>query len=302
MSDKVNNYIQINGLFFSDLACERRRADTTIPGVEWSSSESGNMKTERIKISSEKGAESIGRPCGNYHTIISPEFTSLCDSDISHLTSLLAEELTEMCSPFRTGKTASLLVAGLGNRLLTPDAVGPLSAEECNPTRHIMRGDKKLFDELKCDSIAVVSPGVSAATGLEAADMVAGAAGSTGADIVIAIDALCARSVSRLATTIQISDTGIFPGSGVGNNVKPLNRDTVGVPVIAVGVPTMIDSRVFTLDILDGAGNQKAKDELIDMLDEIPVTYVTPRLCDGVVKSAAKIIGGAINRAFGVVV
>lgn len=302
MANNANSYVQINGFFLSDLASERRRADTTLPGVEFNTTNEGNIKTEHIRISSEEGAKSIGRPLGNYNTIISPEFSNLCDSDMNLVTDVLAKELESITSPFRKKKTTRILVVGLGNRLLTPDAIGPLSADECNPTNHIFHQDRKLFDTLGCDALSVISPGVSAATGMEAADIVAGAVTSISADVVIAVDALCARSPSRLATTVQISDTGIFPGSGVGNNVKGLNAETVGAPVIALGVPTMIDSRVFTLDILEGAGNEKARDELIEILDEIPVSYVTPRLCDASVKNAAKIIGGAINRAFGVII
>ena len=178
-----------------------------------------------------------------------------------------------------------LLVVGLGNRELTPDSVGPRTAEMVNATMHIKEYDERAFSALECSEIAVVSPGVSAESGLDSALLVESVCDLISPDAVIAIDSLAARSEERLGRTIQLSDTGIFPGSGIGNPRSAITEKTVGAPVIAIGVPTVIDARLFCSE-----GHMRGE-----------AMFVSPKEINGIVKAAAKIISGGINQAFGMI-
>ena len=179
-----------------------------------------------------------------------------------------------------------LLVVGLGNIELTPDSVGPKSADGINATLHIRETDAACFSALECSAIAVLCPGVSAKSGMDAAKTVSAVCRAIHPNAVIAIDAISARSPSRLGRTIQLSDTGIFPGSGIGNPRGAITKETVGAPVIAIGVPTIIDSRCF----ISG----------IDQANMGEGMFVSPKEINEIVTVASKIIGGGINQAFGI--
>ena len=194
----------------------------------------------------------------------------------------IARKLCEICDVDRI-VPVRILVVGLGNRDLTPDSIGPRAADRVVATMQIMNYDTERFDSLECSEIAVMTPGVSAKSGLDALDWVVGISERLHPDVIFAIDALASRSPDRLGRTVQISDTGIFPGSGVGNTRAEISKRKLGIPVIAIGVPTVMDSRHFSSDgIITGE----------------PM-FVSPREIDGIVDSAAKIISGGINQAFG---
>lgn len=267
---------------YSDLACERRRAEPEIRGVEFERSECAVGHWERIRITSRSGARSIGRPMGNYNTLHTAPF----DSHDKAVADAVAEELAIELSRFAdlTGvRVTRILAVGLGNERLTPDAIGPMVCNEVNATLQIQRADTKFFSALDCKELAVLKTDVTAACGMDARETVVGVARQIRPDLIIAIDALTAASAERLGTTIQISDTGILPGGGIGNPTSPISKRTVGVPVIAVGVPTVIDARVFA------SGNA-----------DTPQLFVTPKDVCTLVESAARVIGGAINKAFGI--
>lgn len=276
----------------SDLALERRRADTNIEGVEYKKERRDCFLWERIRITSEDGAKSIGRPQGHYDTLTMPRMDTL-DTDAAEQAQ---EELArELCRIFDKDGIypERILVVGLGNRALTPDAIGPKCADGINPTMHITGFDREMFEALECSEIAVISPGVTAESGMDSADIVRGICERIRPSAVIAVDSLASRASSRLGSTVQISDTGIFPGSGIGNRRKALNRATLGVPVIAIGVPTVIDTRVF---INEELARRDEKD--IEAPSGEPM-YVSPREIDTITDMAARIISGAINQAFG---
>ncbi|MBQ8720212.1 MAG: GPR endopeptidase [Clostridia bacterium] len=277
----------------SDLACERRRADTSIPGVEYKKEKHGGFTWEKIRITSEEGARSIGRPIGHYDTLTTPRMDKLDAADIEDAQEELARELCIILDgngiyPER------LLVVGLGNRSLTPDSIGPKCAERINPTMHIMGYSREMFESLDCSEIAVCTPGVTAQSGMEAADTVRGICNNIKPDAVIAIDALASRSSERLGSTIQISDTGIFPGSGIGNRRSAINRASVGVPVIAIGVPTVIDTRVFINEEMSLILERE-----VSLRKNAEPMFVSPREANEITDCAARIIAGAINQAFG---
>lgn len=267
---------------YTDLALERHRVDTEIPGVEFSRESRPLGCWERIKISTKRAAESIGRPLGLYHTLNLPRFDRLSSDRLDDAKNEISNELCRIFdeSDIFPGR---ILVVGLGNRELTPDAIGTASAKVVKPTMHIKEHDRSTFNRLDCAEIAVITPGVGTDCGLDAAVSVKGICDLIRPDAVIAIDALAARSAERLGSTIQICNSGISPGSGIGNPRLAIGIETVGVPVVAIGVPTVIDSRVLS-------GTATLYEPM----------FVSPKEIGEIVDCAAEIIGGGINRAFGI--
>ncbi len=269
--------------FNSDLATERRRADLALPGLSYKRTQVNIGEWERIRVSSPEAAESIGRPEGNYDTLNLPRLDTMDADALEDAVDEVARELCHICTE---GKICPerILVAGLGNPALTPDAVGCEVLRHINPTLQISMTDGRMFDALECSEIALIAPGVSGTSGLDSADVIAGIADRICPDVIIAVDALAARSPKRLGTTLQICDTGIHPGSGVGSHKKAIDERMMGVPVIAIGVATVIDAMLSV-----------GEDET-----ECQEMLVCPKDIDGIVKNAAKIIAGGINQAFGV--
>lgn len=263
---------------YTDLAIERRRADTDISGVEYKSAECEGGVWECVRIFSEEGARSIGRPMGNYDTLNTGKMELLDEDGILDAAEAVAKKLCERMDSLGAIPDR-LLVVGLGNRNLTPDAIGPKAAAYVKPTLHIKNFDEDAFDKLECSEIAIFCPGVTAESGMESIEIIRGVSNSIAPDAVIAIDAIATASTERLGSTVQISDTGLFPGSGVGNTSQGLTEESLGAPIISVGVPTVIDSRVF--------GGKEAM-------------LVVPKDIDEITSVAARIIGTAINQAFGI--
>ena len=276
---------------YTDLATERRRADTELPGVEYKCEKGIIGSWERIKIATKKGAESIGRPIGIYDTLNIGRMDLLDNESIIDACDEVAREL---CYIFDASDIfpERILIAGLGNPALTPDAIGCECAKIVKPTMHIREMNKHLFEDLNCAEIAVCSPGVAATSGLDAAITIRGLCEALGPDAVIVIDALASRAVERLGTTVQICNTGVAPGSGLGNPRQPISIDTVGVPVIAIGVPTIIDSRMFYYNPNDERKPAR--------MESYPSMFVSPKEINDIVSAAALIIGGGINQAFGI--
>lgn len=272
--------------FYTDLACERRRVDTDVEGVEYKREISIGGNWERIKITSKPGSDLIGRPMGVYNTL---EVTRMDLLDDEAINDAVTEIANELCYIFDITDIfpGRIIIAGLGNPALTPDSVGCESAKRVKPTMHIKEFDDKFFKTLSCTEIAVCTPGVNATSGLDAAVFLRGICNEIKPDAVIAIDALSSRSAKRLGTTVQICNTGITPGSGLGNARCAINEMTIGVPVIAIGVPTVIDSRLFI-----SPENESIKSGSAMM--------VSPKEINEIVDVAARIISGGINMAFGV--
>ena len=276
---------------YTDLACERRRADTEIKGVEYKRERAIYGSWERISITSKEGAHAIGRPMGLYDTLSVGRMDLLDDEAIADASDEIAREL---CHLFDVGDIfpERVLIAGLGNRRLTPDAVGCAAAEMVKPTMHIKEMNRRLFESLDCAEISVCTPGVASQSGLDAAVTIKGICEAIGPDAVIVIDALASRSPSRLGSTVQICNTGICPGSGLGNPRQEISERTVGVPVIAIGVPTIIDARLLCYSTDRICRN--------DTTEDIGPMLVSPREIDEIVSTAGKIIGDGINQAFGI--
>ena len=202
----------------------------------------------------------------------------------------------------RTGDLGSVLVVGLGNDQMTPDAVGPRTVRRLTVTRHLRAYDQALFSALGCCELSALAPGVLGQTGMESGELIKCAVEMVKPDLLVAVDALAARSCERLASTIQLSDGGISPGAGIGNHRMAISRATMGCPVLGVGVPTVVDSSTLVWDALEQAGMSE-KDlptALQTVLDSGRSFIVSPRDCDEMVELTCRLLARSLNLAFGV--
>lgn len=275
----------------TDLAIESGAltADALPEGIRRKTRQTPFLSVSQIDIETPEAAEKAEKPMGSYVTL-SLERGDLRTAEVFESAAKeLAEELRSMLGEERS----PVLVACLGNRDATPDAIGPLAASHIIATRHLIASMPDCFAGFR--PVCVLAPGVLGSTGFESAELIEGAVKTVGAKAVIAVDALAALGMKRLCRTVQITDTGIEPGSGVGNRRAALNRETLGVKVIALGVPTVIDAASMAADVLRDAG--------IDDIDEKrlePHTgglIVTPKDIDARVKQMARLLGYGINMA-----
>lgn len=274
----------------TDLAIEcREMFASEIAGVESLAHDSDGITVTHVKITTEEGAKKIGKPVGNYVTI-EIDATILENEDvIDRVSNAVHSELKKIIS---SRKMNSILIVGLGNRYITPDSIGPKVVGKITVTRHITKEAQMGFDFDVC-AVSAISPGVLGITGIETSEIVKGVVEHVKPSLIIAVDALAARSIKRLGTTVQISDTGICPGSGVGNNRKELTEKTLGVPVIAMGVPMVVDVRTLVLDVLQKGENDPLPRTVISDKNMI----VTPNDVDSISEKISTIIADGINMA-----
>ena len=281
----------------TDLAMENLNPDSSFPGVEVHRWEESDIQLSEVIICTEEAARQMGKPCGSYLTL---ECRLLREHDPDArlaMSTLLGEELARLISP---GGDAPVLVVGLGNRGITPDSLGPAVIDKTLVTRHVMNSP---FAAGHMKSVCAIAPGVLGITGIETIEMVESIVRNIRPKAIICIDALAARDSERIGCTIQISNTGIQPGSGVGNHRKPLTKAALGVDVIAVGVPTVIYAATLARDAFALlSGGEKQDDALSAMERELLETslgnlIVTPRDIDAIIKNCAVLIAGGINRA-----
>lgn len=309
----------------TDLALEQKERfesdHVEVQGVilEEEYDEEREIKITTVKIETENGAKVMGKPVGTYITMEAPNM-AVPDEDYHRE---IADELKKYLEKFMKENVKekkedySVLVVGLGNRKVTPDALGPYVVDHLNITRHIVREyGKYAMGEEKVHLVSAIVPGVMAQTGMETVEIVKGIVEETKPDVIFAIDALAARSSRRLNCTIQIADTGIHPGSGVGNHRNAITRETVGVPVIAIGVPTVVDAATIVNDTMEnliaalessetlrGVGvvlqgyNAAEKYELVKELisPHLNGLFVTPKDIDETVKRISFTISEALN-------
>ena len=308
---------------YTDLAleiAEQLSDESGIDGVDMDIEKVDCIKVTTIKVTNEAGANAMGKPVGNYITIESPAIKEADVDSHEQIMRIMVDKLAAIRAGLNIAENASVLVIGLGNQDVTPDALGPQVVSKILVTRHIIDSlPKSLLGGLR--SLSALSPGVMGQTGIETAEIVKGLVQNTNPDLVIAVDALAARNISRINQTIQIADTGISPGAGVGNHRTPLNQKTLGVPVIAIGVPTVADASTFVNDALDMFLAELAHDspaslkdgaDFFAMLNELedidkkkvikntldPVIgsmFVTPKEIGEVVRWLSNIIANAIN-------
>ncbi|MCP8967184.1 GPR endopeptidase [Ectobacillus ponti] len=222
---------------------------SAIPGVHLQEREEDDITITRVKID-EEAAPSMGKKAGNYLTI---EVQGIRQQDTelqAKVEKIFAREFAQFVEDMGISKEASCLIVGLGNWNVTPDALGPIVVENVLVTRHLFELQPERV-EGGFRPVSALRPGVMGITGIETSDIIYGVIEKTKPDFVIAIDALAARSIQRVNSTIQISDTGIHPGSGIGNKRKELSKESLGIPVIAIGVPTVVDAVSITSDTID---------------------------------------------------
>ena len=288
----------------SDLACESggiQNGGEGLPeGVYYEESLEG-CTVSRLHIKDAECEMLLGKPKGNYVTVSCGKIWLMSAEEMSALSTLVAREIRRMCAELcgkKVDRGFGVLVAGLGNSDITPDAIGPCSVRRLNVTRHLKTIDEGLYDTVGRCEISAVFPGVLGQTGIETVELIRGAVENAGPDVVLAIDALAARSCERLAATVQLSDNGINPGSGIGNNRKAICRETVGVPVIALGVPTVVNSATLVYDALRQAGIEEIRPELRRVLDNGRSFFVSPKESDVITDRVSDLIADAVDMAF----
>lgn len=299
-----------------ELYTEEHKSEKDIDGIEVIEENENGIKITTVTVKNEIGANKIGKPRGNYITIDIPSFTAYDGETMDDVAKTVAKVLNSLVN-IDDEKTA--LVVGLGNWKVTPDALGPKVTEKIMVTRHL----KTVMPEAIDDSVRPVcsiAPGVLGITGIETGEIIKSIVDKIKPDLVICIDALAARRVERVNATIQIGDTGISPGAGVGNNRMQINEESLGVKVIAIGVPTVVDAVTIANDSIDlvidslinGTSNggdfyrmlksidKNEKEALIrEVLSsgELGDMIVTPKDIDLVIDSLSKIIANGINMA-----
>jgi spore protease len=302
----------------TDLAVEakeiyQKESKGNIQGIEVEESSEGEVKITSVKITNDIGERNMGKPMGTYITIDMPEFTHYDAETMDEVSRAMAKSLSELV---KLDESMTALVVGLGNWNVTPDALGPKVVSKLMVTRHLKELVPDSIDE-GIRPVCALAPGVLGLTGIETGEIIRGVVDKIKPNIIICIDALAARKLDRVNRTIQIGNTGISPGSGVGNKRMEISEKTLGIPVVAVGVPTVVDAATMANDTIDlvldemisasTTGGQfydmlKSidKNEKARMIHEVLNPYVgdlmvTPKEVDSVVDSVSKIIANGIN-------
>ena len=307
--------------FRTDLALERRelyrkanKIENEIEGIETEEEEiNDKIRTSRVKVINEKGAEAIGKPIGNYITIDIKNLKIATTEDIQSFSEVLTKELKTLIQKHANNKD-DILVVGLGNIYVTPDSLGPKVINEIDVTRHILEYMPEAIPE-NTRPVSAISPGVLGTTGIETLEIIKGIVENIHPKLLIVIDALASRSIERISSTIQLADTGITPGAGVGNTRKDLSRDTLGIPVIALGIPTVVEAATIAADSLDlfiqkiqeeaksnEFLNKLQEEDKYELIKEVlaPEDYnfiVTPKEIDDLIENMKDVVARGINFA-----
>lgn len=312
----------------TDLAMEQKERfesdHVEVSGVvlEEEYDEEKEIKITTVRIETENGAKAMGKPVGTYLTLEAPNMAAADEGYHREISETLAGFLEKYMKDREENqeKGYSVLVVGLGNREVTPDALGPYVVDQLNVTRHIVQVyGRYAVGKGGSRIVSAIVPGVMAQTGMESAEIIRGIVNETTPDLIMVIDALAARSTKRLNRTIQISDAGIYPGAGVGNHRSEITKDTMGIPVIAIGVPTVVDAATIvndtmenfikaleTSETLKGVGvvlqgyNSAEKYELVKELiaPHLNGMFVTPKDIDDTVRRISYTISEAMNMLF----
>ncbi len=283
----------------TDLACESDGLhDKGKGGTDYHEETINGYRVARLTVKNEIGEKASGKKCGSYITVFSEMINTIDGERFEALTSLISAEIGALASKLLEKSPSCVLVAGLGNREITADNIGPKTVDRLTVTRHISIHDKKLFDKFGKVPLCAIAPGVLGQTGVETAELIRGVCDHTAPDLIIAVDALAARSTARLGATVQISDSGIFPGSGIGNRRSEISKSTLGIPVIAVGIPTVVNSATLVYDALKKAGYDEIDSSIEKVLREGESFFVSPRQSDMISEKAALLLSSAIDELF----
>lgn len=306
--------------FRTDLASERRdiyqKANNLeqIDGIEATKEDiDENIKVERVKITNENGEKAIGKPMGDYITIDIQKLKIAQEEELEKAGEILANELKTVVAK-HIDSQGEILVVGLGNSYVTPDSLGPKVTNEIEVTRHIINYLPQYVEE-GTRMVSAIAPGVLGTTGIETAEILKGIVDNIHPKLVIVIDALASRSIERISSTVQLSDTGIVPGAGVGNTRNEISQKTLGIPVVAIGIPTVVETAVLVNDCLDlfitklqeeaksnDYLNQLKQEDNYEEIKEalVPKDYnliVTPKEIDDLIENMTQVVATGINRA-----
>ncbi|MBE6545845.1 MAG: GPR endopeptidase [Ruminococcaceae bacterium] len=288
---------------YTDLACENDKNFTNIRFKEEKHPQNikNKCKIIELNIQTKEDEQRYGRGRGRYVTIMTPYLCALDEDTYFRIKYRLSNEIRKMMSVYLRARSclhsSSVLVVGLGNAEITADALGPETVKQITVTRHLM--PKKTIRPVKDSSLSVCSmiPGVLGSTGIETVESVLGAVERIKPDLILAVDALSARHISRLASTIQVTDAGIAPGSGIGNDQKSLTAEVLGVPVIAIGVPMVVNSSTMIRDVLEQGGIPSVSEQMRAILENGKSFFVTPKESDVILKSVSMLLAEAIDLA-----
>jgi spore protease len=267
---------------------ESAEKQTELQGVKSWDKDVDGFKITTVEILDENGARELNKPIGTYITMELDKFIHREDNAFSLAAKALASELSGL---LKLKETDTVLVVGLGNDAITPDAVGPETAAHTMVTRHLVEKIPEHFGSMR--RVSVIESGVLGTTGIETADFIKAVVDKLKPDQVIAVDALASRKLSRICRTIQIADTGIVPGSGVGNSRAAISKETLGVPVTAIGVPTVVDAATLAADLVEESGVAQLNPE--DFANFGGSMIVTPKEIDANVADISKLLGYGIN-------
>lgn len=303
--------------FRTDMAVERndmyKKQNGQIDGVEVQNEEKENIKITRVKITNEEGEKALNKPKGNYITLDIKNIKTIDNEQIEKISDNLAEELRNIIKE-HISDTEDILIVGLGNLYVTPDALGPKVVPEIEITRHILEYMPKAMPE-DTRPVSAISPGVLGTTGIETMEILKGIVENVKPKMLIVIDALATRSIERISSSIQIADTGIVPGAGVNNTRKEISQKILGIPVIALGIPTVVDLASITNDCIDlfieNLQQKAMSNDYLNKLREqdnyeeikealVPKDYnmiVTPKEIDKLIENMSKIVATGINMA-----
>lgn len=303
--------------FRTDMAVERndmyKKQNGQIDGVEVQNEEKENIKITRVKITNEESEKALNKPKGNYITLDIKNIKTIDNEQIEKISDNLAEELRNIIKE-HISDTEDILIVGLGNLYVTPDALGPKVVPEIEITRHILEYMPKAMPE-DTRPVSAISPGVLGTTGIETMEILKGIVENVKPKMLIVIDALATRSIERISSSIQIADTGIVPGAGVNNTRKEISQKTLGIPVIALGIPTVVDLASITNDCIDlfieNLQQKAMSNDYLNKLREqdnyeeikealVPKDYnmiVTPKEIDKLIENMSKIVATGINMA-----
>lgn len=261
---------------------------TKLSGVKASKKKLEGYALTKVEILNQQGEAALGKPQGTYLTLDLTTFWQRKSDFFERAVRAVGSQLKTLLP-----EKGPVLIIGLGNSAMTPDAIGPLATDSVLITRHLISAMPRHFSGFR--PVAVFRTGVLGTTGVESAEAVRGLVAEIQPAVVIAIDALASRRVGRVCTTVQLSDTGIIPGSGVGNHRAALNQDSLGVPVFSIGVPTVVDAATLAADLLEESGIRNIDEEQLRGSQQN--LMVTPRDIDAQVRDLAKVIGYGINWA-----
>ncbi len=277
----------------TDLAMEAREAAGEIEGVEMEQKKEGKAIVTRVRVNTEHGARVIGKPVGTYITI---EQSGLSQEKGTALSRCIGTQLAQLLGEARQG---GALVVGLGNRELTPDSLGPRVTQQVLVTRHLFTQLPELVDG-RVQPVSVLAPGVMGSTGMETGEVVQAVVQRVKPGCVVVVDALAARSTGRILNTVQLTDAGVAPGSGVGNHRDALTKESLGVPVVAVGVPMVVHASTILRDALEHIAGESGAELNVDTLlrdMDGENLVVTPVMIDEAVRSVAALLAEGIDLA-----